>query len=188
MQCSQWVLATWNCATPLAHRVSFESKEWLQMMDSDLKCKRWNDATIIRLPQTEPRQTWIELREHNAQPRRTRFVKLVRSFFWCLRNQSLIGKPNMRQSKWDSDSTINQRKGKPRSIQLDWPSIAGWAYASIFAVAVWFQIRNQFWISQSKLHICSMFFFFFFQKVEKWARTAKHGVFGDFSVYLIVLR
>ena len=36
-------------------------------------------------------------------------------------------------------------------LQLDWPSIAGWAYASIFAVTVRFQIRDQFWIPQPKL-------------------------------------
>ena len=38
-------------------------------------------------------------------------------------------------------------------IQLNWPSIAGWAYTSIFAVAVW--------IPQPRLHgACILDFFF----------------------------
>ena len=37
-------------------------------------------------------------------------------------------------------------------VQLDWPSIADWAYASIFAVEVRFQIQDQFWIPQLELH------------------------------------
>ena len=37
-------------------------------------------------------------------------------------------------------------------VQLDWPSIVGWAYASIFAVAVRFQIQDQFWILWPQLH------------------------------------
>ena len=31
-------------------------------------------------------------------------------------------------------------------VQLDWPWIAEWAYAGIFAVAVRFQNKDQFWI------------------------------------------
>ena len=49
---------------------------------------------------------------------------------------------------------------------IDWPSIAGWAYACIFAVAVRFQIRDQFWISQPKLHV-ACFLDFFLRKVKK---------------------
>ena len=45
-------------------------------------------------------------------------------------------------------------------IQLDWSSIAGWDYASIFAVAVRFLIQDQFWIPQSKLHEACIFDFF----------------------------
>ena len=45
-------------------------------------------------------------------------------------------------------------------IQLDWPSIAGWAYASIFAVVVRFQIRDQFWVPQPKLHRACILDFF----------------------------
>ena len=32
-------------------------------------------------------------------------------------------------------------------LQLDWPWIAEWSYADIFAVAVQIQNQNQFWIS-----------------------------------------
>ena len=38
-------------------------------------------------------------------------------------------------------------------LQLDWPSIAGCVYAGMFAVAIRFQIRDQFWISQPKLNV-----------------------------------
>ena len=37
-------------------------------------------------------------------------------------------------------------------LQLDWLAIADWAYASIFAVAVQFQDKDQFWIPHQKLH------------------------------------
>ena len=37
-------------------------------------------------------------------------------------------------------------------LQLDWPSIADKAYTDIFAAEAWFQIRDQFWIPQPKLH------------------------------------
>ena len=45
-------------------------------------------------------------------------------------------------------------------LQLDWPWIAEWAYAGIFAVAVRIQNQEQFWISPC---------------------TTKNDVFGDFS-------
>ena len=44
--------------------------------------------------------------------------------------------------------------------QLDWPSTADWAYASIFAVAVRFQNQDQFWIPRPKLHGACIFGFF----------------------------
>ena len=47
------------------------------------------------------------------------------------------------------------------SLQLDWPWIAGWAYAGIFAVAVQIQNQDQFWISRQKPRGR------FFRKVEK---------------------
>ena len=52
-------------------------------------------------------------------------------------------------------------------IQLDWPWIAEWAYAGIFAVAVRFQNQDQYWISHQK---SGFFIFLFFRNV---ARTAK---------------
>ena len=41
--------------------------------------------------------------------------------------------------------------------KLDWPWIAEWAYAGIFAVVVRFQNQDQFWISHQKIrgHIFS---------------------------------
>ena len=36
-------------------------------------------------------------------------------------------------------------------IQLDWPWVAEWAYASIFTVAVQIQNQDQFWISHQKI-------------------------------------
>ena len=36
-------------------------------------------------------------------------------------------------------------------LQLDWPWIAEWAYAGIFAVAVQFKNKDQFWISNQKI-------------------------------------
>ena len=41
-------------------------------------------------------------------------------------------------------------------IPLDWPWIAEWAYAGIFAVAVQFQNQDKFWISR---HQGSFFIF-----------------------------
>ena len=39
-----------------------------------------------------------------------------------------------------------------RLVQLDCSRVAEWVYACIFAVEVRFQIRDQFWIPQLKLH------------------------------------
>ena len=46
------------------------------------------------------------------------------------------------------------------SVQLVWPLITDWAYTSIFAVEVQFQIRDQFWIPQPKLHQACILDFF----------------------------
>ena len=46
-------------------------------------------------------------------------------------------------------------------LQLDWPWILEWAYASIFAVAVRIQNQDQFWISHQKIRD---HFFNFFEK------------------------
>lgn len=43
--CSQWALAIWNCENMLAIVCLVWIKEWLQMMDSNLKYKRWHDTT-----------------------------------------------------------------------------------------------------------------------------------------------
>ena len=87
--------------------------------------------------------------------------------------------------------SINEAPSSPRTtaprIQLDWPWIAGWAYAGIFAVAVRIQNQDQFWISHQKIR---GHFFLFFQKVEnefvwpKWcffAILAKIQSFSDIS-------
>ena len=37
-------------------------------------------------------------------------------------------------------------------MQLDYPSDGHWNYADIFAVEVRFQIRDQFWVLQLKIH------------------------------------
>ena len=44
-------------------------------------------------------------------------------------------------------------------VQLDLPWIAEWAYASIFAVAVQFQNKDQFWISRQKSGVVFLIFF-----------------------------
>ena len=36
-------------------------------------------------------------------------------------------------------------------VQLDWPWIAEWAYAGIFALAIRLQNQDQFWISHKKI-------------------------------------
>ena len=49
---------------------------------------------------------------------------------------------------------------KINNIQLDWLSIAGSVYARFFAVAVQFQIQDQFWVLQPKIHgACILDFF-----------------------------
>ena len=48
-------------------------------------------------------------------------------------------------------------------VQLDWPWIAEWAYAGIFAVAVRFQNQDHFWISHQK----NQGHFFIFSKSQK---------------------
>ena len=45
---------------------------------------------------------------------------------------------------------INQKR--VAYTQLDCPSDGHWDYAGIFAVDIRFQIRDQFWIPQPKLH------------------------------------
>ena len=70
-------------------------------------------------------------------------------------------------------------------VQLDWPSIADWAYASIFAVEVRFQIQDQFWIPQLELHGACILGFW---KFKKWACLAVFDVFGDFSKKSMFLR
>ena len=64
------------------------------------------------------------------------------------------------------------------SVQLDWPSIADWAYASIFAVKVQFHIRDQFWIPQPKLHGACILDF-----VEK----SKNELVWPFFMFLAIL-
>ena len=73
-----------------------------------------------------------------------------------------------------------------QQLQLDWPSIADWACASIFAVELRFQIWDQFWIPQPERHrACSLIFFL---NQKKWARLVVFGVFGNFSENSMVLR
>ena len=78
---------------------------------------------------------------------------------------------------------------KAQPLQLDWPYIAGWAYASIFAVAVWFQIRDQFWVPWPKIHEACMYFGFFSSKSRNMSSYGrKWCFFGNFSKNSIVLR
>ena len=52
---------------------------------------------------------------------------------------------------WSQEKdTENCRYITTKNIQLDWPRIAEWAYAGIFAVAVQVQKQDQFWISHQK--------------------------------------
>ena len=68
---------------------------------------------------------------------------------------------------------------RPRLIvQLDWPSIADWAYAGIFAVAVRFQNQDQFWIPQPKLHGACILGFF---------KKSQNEVVWSFLVFLAIL-
>ena len=63
-------------------------------------------------------------------------------------------------------------------IQLDWQAIALLAYASTFAVAIWFQNKDQFWIFHQKLHDAC---FFIFRGIKKWARKNDFCVLGNFG-------
>ena len=45
-------------------------------------------------------------------------------------------------------------------LQLNCPSDGHWGYAGIFAVEVRFQVRDQFWIPQPKLHGAKYLIFF----------------------------
>ena len=47
-------------------------------------------------------------------------------------------------SNWGSNPAL--------AVQLDCPSVIHWDYVINFVVEVRFQIRNQFWIPQEKLH------------------------------------
>ena len=69
-------------------------------------------------------------------------------------------------------------------IQLDWPGIAEWIYADMFAVAVRFQNQDQFWV----YHKTSGTVFYFFEKSTNELIQPKNDVFGDFSENLIVLQ
>ena len=60
-------------------------------------------------------------------------------------------------------------------IQLDWPWIAEWAYAGIFAVAVQFQNQDDFWISHQKNQ--GSFFSIFFSKSWKMSSYGKKTMF-----------
>ena len=99
------------------HHVSFEPKEWLQMMDSDLKYKECNDTQQSTGYQKQNRGKRGLHRESAILNRgELGLQSLSGCFFRRLRNQSLIVNPGIRQSKWDS--TINQWKGKPRNILI----------------------------------------------------------------------
>ena len=55
------------------------------------------------------------------------------------------------------------------ALQLDWPWIAGWTYAGIFAVAVQIQNQDQFWISHPKTQ--GSFFYFIEKSKNELVRT-----------------
>ena len=71
-------------------------------------------------------------------------------------------------------------------LQLDWLKIAEWAYAGIFAAEVRFQIRDQFWIPQPKLHgACYLIFLqnlktFFLCFLLVFLRSIKIVIFRGF--------
>ena len=77
----------------------------------------------------------------------------------------------------------NQFASEPEGLQLDWPWITEWDYAGIFVLAIQIQNKDQFWTSHQKNQV-----FYFFRKVEKWARRDKNDVFSDFSKNPIVFR
>ena len=49
---------------------------------------------------------------------------------------------------WTAKYIVAHMQAADVHIQLDWPCIAEWAYAGIFAVAVQCQNQDQFWISR----------------------------------------
>ena len=66
----------------------------------------------------------------------------------------------------------------PDLLQLDCPSVTNWGVVITFAVKVQFQIRDQFWIPQPKLHGA---LYLFFCKISKHASPQKcvfQGVLG----------
>ena len=63
---------------------------------------------------------------------------------------------------WRGDAT-------PGGVQLDWRWIAEWAYAGIFAVTVWIQNQDQFWVSNKKNQ--GSYFFI----VSKSRKTSSYG-------------
>ena len=63
-----------------------------------------------------------------------------------------------------------------KKLHLNWQSIRYWTHASIFAVDVRFQIREQVWIPRQTLHKT------FFCKMTKWAHLAGFRVFEFFCV------
>ena len=80
-------------------------------------------------------------------------------------------------------------------LQLDCPPDGHWDYADIFAVEVQFQIRDQFWIPQPKLHGTAYILDFFakpqnghfaffasvFSGVFKWFPGVFRHYIGDLS-------
>ena len=74
-------------------------------------------------------------------PKNSLFSCVAEQRFWCDENSA------MRDNHMHIDSAHNSYADEAAScLQLDCPSVRHWAYTGIFAVNVWFQMRDQFWI------------------------------------------
>ena len=71
-------------------------------------------------------------------------------------------------------------------LQLDWPSIADWAYASIFCCG-WPVSKLRPVLDSSDQTTWGMYFGFF-RKISKWACLVIVDVFGGFSGNSMILR
>ena len=70
-------------------------------------------------------------------------------------------------------------------LQVDWPWIAEWGYADIFAVAIKVQNQDQFWVSHQKINGR---FFLILSKSQKMSSYGQNGVLDNFNENSIVLQ
>ena len=114
-----WIVSLASKYTHLLSLVCWYSRwihERMQRNDCRWWMQIWNKETWKEIQQSTCYQKRdrdeLESREHDELG----LQSLSRGFRLRLQNQSLIGKPNIRQSKWDS--TINQRKSVPKNILI----------------------------------------------------------------------